>query len=67
MACSLQTLIVNACNKPDIKGVELAHLTRAWEQLEERKRKLRMAPLPKAVDVSKDKHRRVRMDTPSFE
>lgn len=39
-------------NAEDLAPKDLAALTGAWEKLEERKRILRMKPLPKAQDVS---------------
>jgi hypothetical protein len=37
---------------PKCAGNHLALLARAWTDLEDRKRILRMKPLPKAIDVS---------------
>ena len=39
----------------DLSPGQMAQLVNAWETLEERKRKIRMKPLPKAVDVEKAK------------
>lgn len=51
-AKELQQLLMNAARNPDIKPVVLAALSRSYCELEECKRKLRMRPLPKAIDVS---------------
>lgn len=40
---------------PPLEPKDLASLTAAWEKLEERKRILRMKPLPKAIDVQEKK------------
>lgn len=53
----LQKLIFNDADKPDLKPVVRATLVRAFVELEECKRKLRMKPLPKAIDVSKPKQK----------
>ena len=50
-ACKLQQLIVERCKAESVRGIDLAALTRAWDALEDRKRKLRMKPLPKSVEV----------------
>jgi len=42
-----------AAEQPDLKPITLAALGRAFCELEETKRKIRMKPLPKAIDVSK--------------
>ncbi len=57
----LQELLFEAAKKPSIRPAELSGVSRAFVELEECKRKLRMRPLPKAVDVtlkgrSKPKH-----------
>lgn len=37
---------------PELTPKDLAALTRAWDDLENRKRILRMKPLPKSIDVT---------------
>lgn len=37
-----------------MKPSDLSSLIKAWDTLEDRKRVLRMKPLPRAVDVSRD-------------
>ena len=52
--------------QPENKPVTLAALARSFCELEECKRKLRMKPLPKAIDVSKNaKHRRAEGTEPT--
>lgn len=49
----LQNLIVNAIRDGEqMKPLELASLARAWCDLNEERRKLKMKPLPKSVDAS---------------
>lgn len=38
-------------DRPETTATQLATLSNAWEKLEERKRILRMKPLPKAIAV----------------
>jgi len=40
-------------DRADIKPLERASVGRVWVELEECKRKLKMRPLPKSIDVSK--------------
>lgn len=51
-ALELQRLLLGASKDPTIKPVTLAALSRAFCELEETKRKLKMRPLPKAIDVT---------------
>jgi hypothetical protein len=51
MACRIQKRLLERMDDPKIGPQHLAQLSNAWERLEERKRILRMKPLPKAVDV----------------
>ena len=50
-ACKIQNKITAMLDAPDMAAKDLASLVGAWEKLEERKRILRMKPLPKAIDV----------------
>lgn len=52
-AIRLQQIVFDAANEPKLKPAELSGLVRAWADLNEERRKLRMQPLPKSVDVSK--------------
>lgn len=51
VACQIQKKLLDSMDKPDTTATQLATLSNAWEKLEERKRILRMKPLPKAVTV----------------
>ncbi len=57
-AKQLQQIAMDDCLNPETKPVVRAALMRAWCDLEERKRVLRMKPLPKSVDVSQAKEQR---------
>ena len=48
-----------------LKPSELASLSKAWNELEERKRILRMKPMPKPVDVNAQEERRLRRRAPA--
>ncbi len=52
-ALQLQRLLVNDANDPELRPNFRAQIARAFCELEECKRKLKMRPLPKPVDVSK--------------
>jgi hypothetical protein len=52
VACGIQKKILAQMEAAELTPKDLAALTSAWEKLEERKRILRMKPLPKAVDVA---------------
>jgi len=54
-AVDLQRTLFAIASDPLTKAGDVAKAALAWERLEERKRILRMKPLPKAVDVSKPK------------
>lgn len=49
---------MNASRNPETTPSALAQLARAWSELEERKRILRMKPKPKDIDVSPEANRR---------
>lgn len=49
----MQRLILNDARDPDVKPSERAQIARAYCDLEETKRRLRMKPLPKSVDTTK--------------
>lgn len=52
---------------PELKPIIRAGLARAFCELEELKRRIAMRPLPKAVDVSKERaRRRVKPNQKSF-
>jgi len=51
-AKQLQDLLFDDAFKDGVKPLERSSLARVWCELEETKRKLRMRPLPKSVDVS---------------
>lgn len=51
VACQIQKRILVQMQAEKLTPKDLAALTGAWEKLEERKRILRMKPLPKAVEV----------------
>lgn len=57
-AMELQRLILNDAKDPTLKPVIRAALARAFCELEETKRKIKMRPLPKAIDVQKVRHSR---------
>ena len=58
VALELQTLLLEDCRNKDTKPAVRAVCARTWDILEERKRVLRKVPMPKAIDVSKDKEQR---------
>jgi hypothetical protein len=72
IACRIQDRILNAMGvqtqlkhhvKPelaarDLTPTQLAALASAWDKLEDRKRIIRMKPLPKAQDVTPQKRER---------
>ena len=51
-AKELQRLLMHDARDPGLKPITRAALARAFCELEETKRKLKMKPLPKAVDVT---------------
>ncbi len=53
-ACELQRLLLGKARDPLVKGAVLSGLARAFVEVEECKRKLRMKPLPKPIDVSRE-------------
>ena len=65
-AVKIQQLMLGDAEKPDTKPLHRAALARAYADLEEMKRKIRMKPLSKAVDVIKLKKYRQRQG-PAFE
>ena len=52
-ATELQKLLMERARTGDEKSLVLAGIARAFCELEETKRKLKMRPLPKSVDVTK--------------
>lgn len=75
IACRLQERLLNTIGvdpqtkkrvdpslKAELKPGELASLVKSWDLLEDRKRVLRMKPLPKAMDVT-PKPKKVALDT----
>ena len=66
-AKELQRLLMLDARDPEIRPHDRAALARAFCDLEETKRKLRMKPLPKSVDVSKYGKRAAKpASTPNF-
>lgn len=59
-ARELQELLMDAANSEEITPAALAQVARAWSELEERKRVLKMKPAPKPIDVSVVKPKRQR-------
>jgi len=57
-AVELQTLIIGDARNPELKPIIRAGLARAFCELEELKRRIAMRPLPKAIDVSKERAKR---------
>lgn len=53
-AVKLQRLVSTQAAEPSIKPMERSSLVRAYVELEEMKRRIRMKPLPKSIDVSHD-------------
>lgn len=51
-AIQMQRVIAAQALEPGTKPLERASLARVWCELEETKRKLRMKPLPKAIEVT---------------
>jgi hypothetical protein len=58
-ALELQELVLAAAKKETTTPSALAQLARAWSDLEDRKRILRMKPKPKDVDVSEKARKRL--------
>jgi hypothetical protein len=52
-AVDIQKVLYQDIMDPSTDKGERARLALAWERLEERKRILKMKPLPKSIDVSK--------------
>ena len=52
-AVAMQRMLLADALKPETPPRERAQVARAWAELEERKRILRMKPKPKDVDVEK--------------
>jgi hypothetical protein len=63
-ACQIQKKILVHMEDEELSHKDLAVLTSAWERLEERKRILRMKPLPKAQDVSEKGAKRKALPPP---
>ena len=51
-ANKLQHLLVSRANDPECSASALAQVTRAWNELEDRKRILKMQPKPKDLDTT---------------
>lgn len=62
-ALELQRLLMDDARQSDVKPLIRAGIARAFCELEETKRKLRMRPLPKAVDVTQLKKQRKAVDS----
>ncbi len=66
-AVELQEMLMNDARNPETKAAVRGSLARSYCELEECKRKLKMKPLPKSVDVSKlPRNQRKRDAGPSF-
>lgn len=63
----LQQLIMRDAEIADLKPIIRAGIARAFCELEETKRKLKMKPLPKPIDVSPHAKRRRKDDEATFE
>src|SRR5438094_130638 len=57
-AVAMQRMLLADAMKPETPARERAMVARAWSELEERKRILRMKPKPKDVDVSEKSRKR---------
>jgi hypothetical protein len=64
-ALSLQRIVLEAATKPECQIRDLPGLARAFCELEECKRKLKMRPLPKPIDVT-PKLRQLNASTQQF-
>jgi hypothetical protein len=62
---SLQRLIITFSARESLRPAELSGLARAFCELEECKRKLKMRPLPKPIDVT-PKLRQLNASTQAF-
>ena len=51
-AIELQDLLMKAAREPKLKPMSLALVARAWRDLEQLKREIKMKPKPKPVDVA---------------
>ena len=56
-AVELQAILMDAARNEETTQASLAQVARAWSELEERKRILKMKPKPKDVDVSGTRRR----------
>lgn len=63
-AIELQRLAMDAAHHPKTSPSALAQLMRAWSELEERKRIIRMKPAPKPIDVTAKPKRQAHVVTP---
>lgn len=52
-AVVVQRIVFESLNERNLKPAEVSGLARAWCDVNEERRKLRMQPLPRSVDVSK--------------
>lgn len=68
-AVAMQRMLLADALSPKTPARERAQVARAWKDLEEQKRILRMKPAPKAVDANEYKERqkkRKKVDEPAF-
>jgi len=66
-AVEMQQILVADVRKQPVRMTDRAVLARAYVELEEMKRKLKMRPLPKSIDVSKlPRNQPKRTQGPSF-
>lgn len=52
-ARALQKIVMDTVENANLKPAELSGLVRAWCDINEERRKLKMQPLPRSIDVSK--------------
>lgn len=64
-AVKLQSLIVNVAESGQATPSALAQLARAWSELEDRKRIIKMKPAPKPVDVQQLADRKTKRSKPA--
>jgi len=57
-ACQIQNILMQKISDPRTSALAVAQLSRAWNEIEERKRILAGKPLPKSVDVTKLKEQK---------
>jgi hypothetical protein len=61
-ALELQDLLMKDAREAMLKPVSRAIVARAWRELEQLKREIKMKPKPKPIDVTQDDRRRAKRD-----